>query len=279
MDKNSPKNAYISKPESIADGVVVRMLLEDGVPRMQVVLVIGEYTNFDSISRNRTAIKDLFRFLNSQQGNDLNYKYMDNLYALIQWHEEGISWGKVTTILNYLGFALTLGAYDESQNMGEPATKLGESQDLISDPSFVASFGGVGLMYIFLALRMTLEDFNSWMEQGYECLKEDRFNVDVTLEPFDIDRIKDKVRYFQDCINAGKITIPKDDLFWNPLEHSIYYLILKGYFIKIDKLLDQEGLKGWEKNKPFLQSWVAKISEKWAGSQDPRINEMREILK
>jgi hypothetical protein len=255
------------------------MLLEDGEPRIQMVLVIDEYTNFDSISRNRKAIKDLFGFLNSQQGNDLNYKYMDNLYALIQWHKEGNSWRKLTMFLNYLGFALTFSAYDESQNKEEPATKLGKSQDSIIDPSFVTNFGGAGLMFIFLALGMTLKDFNSWMEQGYELLAEDRFDLEILSNPFSKQRVIDQVRYFQHRIDENIIAISEDNLNWNELEHTIYILIRKGNFPKLDELLDKEGLADWKRNKLFLQNWIVKISEKWASSQDPKINKMRELYK
>jgi hypothetical protein len=278
MEENSPKNAFISEPKNIADGVSVRMLLENGVQRIQMVLVIDEYTNFDSINRNRKEIKFILNKINSKQGMDLNVKYKQILYALIQWREEGISWGKLTMILNYLGFALIYDAYNESLNKGEPVMILDETQDLISNPSFIASFGGTGICPIFLSLGMTFFEFNSWIKKGYEYLAKDRFPLAITSDPFKLKRVRDKVRYLQDCIKEKIITIPTDDLHWNSLEYMIYILIRRGYFSKLDELLDDEGLEDWERNKPFLQKLIARISKKWAGSQDPKIIKMREII-
>jgi hypothetical protein len=276
MDKNSPKNAYISKSESIADGVVVRMLLEDGEPRIQMVLVIDRNTNYDSISQNRKNIKFLLNHLDNNQGSDLNIDYKENLYGLLQWHEEGFGRGRLVMILNYLCIGLTYSAYDSSQNEGEPKMKLNESQELISDPSFISSFGGYGLLCIFFALGKTWEDFNSWMEQGYENLSKDRLELGISGEPFRTEVLRGRIRYFKDCIKKGKITISDNDLRWNSLEFDIYYLYQKGYFTKVNELLDNEGRKEWLRNKLYIQKRVAMIIEKWECSQDPKIIIMRE---
>ena len=275
-----PKNASILEPLNLVDGVTVRALWEDGIPRIQMLLVIDEYTNYDSISKNRKMIKGAFEFINTLQGSNLNVENKLILYALIQWLKEHIGGlHKLMMVLNYLAFVLTLGAYDEGQkNRGETAMQRGESQELISDPSFISSAGGYGLITIFLALGKTIEDFNLWMEQGYEFLAEDRFDAGIIDEPFSKSKIRNKIRYFQDIMDEGIITIPKEDLHYNALEHLIYVMDLKGYFSKMDELLDKRGSKDWKKNKGFLQGWVVMVSKKWEESQDPKTVRMREIF-
>ena len=194
---------------------------------------------------------------------------MENFYGIVQWREEGISWGKLTKILNYLAFALTFAAYDERQ-MGEFVKIIGKSQDLPrSDVRFVFSFGGVWLWTIYSALGMTLEEVIQWIKEGYGYLAEDRFDFEITSNPFNELKVRDKVRYFQERIEEGSITISENDLYHNALEHIIYLLNFKGYFIKIDELLDKEGMKDWKRNKAFLQKWVLSKFEKFESSQDP----------
>jgi len=285
MDKNLYKDAAISGPINIADGVAVRMLIEldplrrnieSYKPRVQIVLEINENTNFDSINKNRKKLKGLLRNLDKYQGSNLGVEQMENLYGIVQWHEEKISWGKLTMILNYLGFALTFAAYDERQTV-ESLEIHGESQDLISKLRFVISFGGIWLRSIFSALGITFEDLILWMKQGYEYLDEDRFDFEITSNPFKKQRVIDKVGYFLERIKEGRITISENDLHYNALEHIIYYLNLNGYFTKIDALLDNEGLPDWKRNKAFLKRWMVSKFEKVEGSQDPRDIAIREF--
>jgi hypothetical protein len=278
MDENSPKTVFISDPINLEDGIVIRLLREDGLYRDQMLLVIDEYTNFDSINLNRKVIKDFFKFLERIEGSDLNYKHKEYLFALLQWHEQGISWGKMTVILNYLGYALTYCAYIEKNDIHGEISE--EMRKTISEPSFVASLGGAGLIFIFLALGMTFYEFNSWMKLGYEYLAEDRFIPDITKKPFEWKRVREKVRYIQESIETNnKIWISEEDSNWNSLEYLTYLLIQKGYFIKLSKLLDKGELAGWERNKTFLHKWVDSISAKWENSQDPKIKTYREIYK
>jgi hypothetical protein len=284
MDKNLYKDAAISEPINIADGVAVRMLIEleshikiEGYkPRIQLVLVINEDTHFDSINRNRKKLKEILRNLDKDQGSIIGIEQMENRYGIVQWREEGISWGRLTMILNYLSFALTLAAYDE-RHMGESLEMIGGSQKIIGKLRLVYSDGGIWLRSIFSALGMTFEDLIPWIKQGYEYLAEDRFDLEITSNPFKKQRVIDKVGYFLERIKEGIITISENDLHWNALEHIIYYLNLKGYFTKIDELLDKEGMKDWTRNKPFLQSWRVRIFEKFEGSQDPRDIAIREF--
>lgn len=279
-------NAIVSQPQYIAEGVAVRKLIEfdprlmkiEGYePRVQIVLDINENTNFDSINRNRKKFKELLRYLGQYQGSNLGFKQMENLYGIVQWREEGISWGKLTKILNYLAFALTFAAYDERQ-MGESVKIIGKSQDLpLSDMRFVFNFGGVWLWTIYSALGMTLEEVIQWIKEGYDYLAEDRFDFDINWYPFKKQQVIDKVSYFLEGIGEGRITISKNDKQYNALEHIIYYLDLKGCFANIDKLLDKEGVEEWKRNKAFLKKWMASKFEKFECSQDPRDVVMRKF--
>lgn len=277
MVEDSHKNAYISESFHIVEGVFVRMLIEDGVPYGQMVLVVDRNTKFDQINKNRKLI---FKFLNSMEsniGSDLNYKYEENLYALLQWHEQGIGWEKLAIILNYLCYVLTYCAYTQRNDVHAEISE--ELQETISEPSFVASLGGAGISFIFLSIGMTLYELNTWMKRGYEYLAGDRFDFEITEDPIKWERVRDKVRYFHDGIEANKIWISEEDSHWNSLEFTIYIMSKKGFFTKLLILLDKEQSVGWKRNKTFLLKWMNGIFVKWENSQDPKIIRFRETVK
>jgi hypothetical protein len=279
MDKEVPFNALVSSSLSISEGVVVRRIVEAGVPYVQTVLVIDHYTNYDSISINRKIIKEFAKSLEPQFGTDLSFKYREHLLALLQWNNKRISPKKLTMILNYLGFALIYGAYQEKTNVPEHGKISEEFQEKISEPSFIVSLGGYGLITIFFALGMNIDDFNVWMKLGYESLADDQLRFQITNALFEEWRVRGSLRYFKECLSTGKITISENDSQWNELEHTIYIANLQGYFTKIDILLDKNGSEDWNRNKSFLQNWRARICKKWDDSHDPKIMRFRKLYK
>ena len=102
MDKIPANNALILKTLEIMEGITIQMLKVDNEPRLKMVLVIDENTNFDAINKNRKIIKTFLKELEKVQGSNLNEGYAYKLYDLLRWHEEGISWKNMMLMLNYL---------------------------------------------------------------------------------------------------------------------------------------------------------------------------------
>ena len=98
-------------------------------------------------------------------------------------------------------------------------------------------------------------------------------------EPFYFGRVRDKVRYFKERVQAGNITISENDLNWNILEYIIYIWYQRGYFQKMDKVLDKEGMNDWIRNKKIIQRKISEIIEKWERAEKSKTARMRDLLK
>ena len=245
---------------------------------MQIVLVIDENTNYDAISKYRILLTESLKFWDRFQGSNLDINQRNNLYGLLQWKKPGFGWGRLTMFLNYLCFVLTYASYDEDLQMKKNKVTGGTKVDdtVLEVPS---EPDGTWLIHIFFALGKDFKDLDEWMEQGYKYLARGQFPMRLRDEPFYFGRVRDKVRYFKERVQAGNITISENDLNWNILEYIIYIWYQRGYFQKMDKVLDKEGMNDWIRNKKIIQRKISEIIEKWERAENSKTARMRDLLK
>jgi hypothetical protein len=279
MQKSTSFNAWVSDPEQIVKGVVVRgiMVNEFPVPRFQVVLVLDDSTDLDAVNKNRSTIRDFVKTMESRFGTDLNSRYRGSLYRLLRWHrEDGLGWGKLARFMNYLSLVFTFTAYEYYRNSD---TKMSNTaQDRLSNPSFLKG-KGLSLLFLFLSLGKTITDFDSWMKQGFEYLDENRLSFDLVDQPFPQMLVRDKLRYLQRQIDREDIFISGQDQDWSGLDFEIFLLHQNGSFTKINEVLEDAGLSSWKKNKAWIQRLVLKITQQVEESDDPTTNSLKEMFR
>ena len=173
-----PKNARLSEPFHLGNGIVVRMLIEDNDPRLKMALEINENTSIDAISKNRAVIKKFLRDLIVIQGSDLNLNYLQTLADINDWHEhnQGLGWGRLSFVLNYLALALILYNYDESKKMEGRSLSVADTKSLteisIVEPITLLNAGGYILYTLFIAFNILPNLFDSFVRKAnHELIK------------------------------------------------------------------------------------------------------------
>jgi hypothetical protein len=274
-----PKNARLSEPFHLGNGIVVRMLIEDNDPRLKMVLEINENTSFDAISKNRKFIKKFFRDLIDIQGSDLNLGYIQALADINDWHEQnqGLGWGRLSFVLNYLSLALILFNYDERKKMqgrSQPSTDTKSLLSIgISEPINLLNVGGYTLYTLFIAFKLPPESFDEFTRDTYHLLETKQLPFGISDGPFDTRMIRDSIRNFKKHLATGKIRIIRPKM--NSLEIIEEFLLLRGYFEKTNLLLDKNPKPAWKRNKQLFLNRIIRISTRVEKSQHPIIVELR----
>lgn len=280
MQDETPKYPWFSEPiRGVIDGLVFRLYKKSLRTRTELLLVIDESTHFDSINTHRTVIRELARDLTDDMASSLGNSYQGNIYALHLWNRDGMGWQHIAVFLNFLCHAWTFEAYSDEQKR---AQLVGESAYLKGDPSgrgYLAGLGGMLLLFIFNSLGRGIDDLDVWMQLAEDHLAEHQWPIGLTSEPFGAASIRDRVKYLREQMDGGQTIISEYDANFNQLDYAIYASHLRGTFEAANAVLKSRTHSDWQKKKAFVQHRLQALIEEWETSSEPRIVQMRELLK
>jgi hypothetical protein len=272
-------NDGVSQPTNIAPGVTIRSVPDHmNEQRRQLVLIIDEHTDFKVVNRSRKTLTKLFREMEFDQGINLNYPIRGNQYGFYQWRTNGMGPKALTSILNYIGLALILNAYELKQNEENLDVCLEDNLWIPGFPLlFNANFSEQLFHYIAIAAGITPEESVFHINQGHHFFAKNRLPWRIKKGPFNEQKINSKVDYFKELIETKIITISQVDSQFNRLEFSIYWLHEQGYLKKINYLLDKKGGESWKRTNLKIKTQMKQIIENWDTSEIPQIISMRKM--
>jgi hypothetical protein len=218
--------------------------------------------------------------LDASQGINLVYPENGNQYGFYLLYMKGIKNKAMRSLINYIGLALLLCAYD---------LKRGEKNlDVFYEKG--TTFRGVTLLGnastsenffydMFLAAGTRHEECILAINQGLFDLSKKRIPWEVAKNQayFTDQLLRSKMEYFKNKIKEKKITISTNLTYTSPIERSVYWMRKLGYFEKINAMLDKEGKPSWKRSRSGIQKWVNQIVENWELSTIPAIIRAREI--
>ena len=261
MNENLELNARVTPIKYLSNGIGLRLLtvVEDFGIRTQLVLIIEETTNktqvYDSFHNIEAYRDDLIALM----GSDLSNKSDDVLLELSRIYERDIGYGEIAKIINYRCLALLCCAYSSGAKY-EDVTTWG--------------IGIPGMYYLFDGLRLDEEQLAQQIEFGYEELRKDKLPWKLNDGPFDTNRVKYQLRYFNDRIKKGQLVV-KSDLNESFLSTEDTYLILNGWYEKVNNLIKKNDRVYWNNHKRWISNWLDILSQEIDSSSKPSIIDMR----
>lgn len=265
MNENLELNARVTPIKYLSNGIGLRLLtvVEDFGIRTQLVLIIEETTNKTQVYNSFTNIEAHRDDLITQMGSDFSNKSDYVLLELSRMNDRDFGYGKIAKILNYRCIALICCAYYTGANYEQVGTW---------------GIGILGLHYLFDGLRLNEELLIELLEVGYEDLRHDRLPWKLKDGPFDRDRVKEPLRYFNKKIHEGKLVV-NPELDESFISEEDTYLLLNGWYEKANDLIKKNDLRYWNYHKKWISKWLDTLSREIESSSKKSVVIIRESIK
>ncbi len=231
-------NALVSQPYNLPEGLKVHTIVKTSnidEPKIMIALIIDENTTLTQVIKNFPAIVEFRKVLVSKIGSDPNVNYSDLLlFNLDQLHKQGMSWHSLSKLMNYKALASICCDFQERKS------------------GILLSMGHLNLFIYSEVLLPADYDLEQLVRQANDDLENKNLPWDLLNGPFPARIIRDRVRYFEDRVNTGKLVVNEKWNETNSEDSSDAYFLVNGFYAQANSLLQKHKKDQWNQNK----SWI-----------------------